>query len=66
MKLLGGLGKVQFFNGAPNLAKHLKDVLMQKDLQNEGEGIVEFEDSSNLEEKEKRFFDILGRILKRF
>jgi len=59
MKLLGVLGKVQFFNGAPNLAKHLKEVLMQKALLNEGQGIVEFEDSAKLEEKEKRFFEIL-------
>ena len=54
------LGKVQFFNGAPNLAKHLKKVLEEKDLINEkGEGKVEFEDSQGLREKEKRFFKIL-------
>lgn len=53
------LGQVQFFNGAPNLAKHLKDVLYEKDLLYEGEGIVQFEDSQGLQEKEERFFEIL-------
>jgi glutamate racemase len=53
------LGEVQFFNGAPNLAKHLKDILEEKDLLNQGEGKIEFEDSQGLEQKKKRFFEIL-------
>lgn len=54
------LGQVQFFNGAPNLAKHLKDVLKEKNLFNQqGEGKVEFQDSQGLEQKETRFFEIL-------
>lgn len=54
------LGQVQFFNGAPNLAKHLKDVLEEKNMLNTfGEGKIEFEDSQGLEEKRKRFFEIL-------
>lgn len=53
------LGQVQFFNGAPNLAKHLKDILKEKDLLNQGEGTVEFQDSQGLEQKKKRFFEIL-------
>lgn len=53
------LGQVQFFNGAPNLAKHLKDVLKEKELLNHGEGKIEFEDSQNLEQKRERFFKIL-------
>lgn len=53
------LGQVQFFNGAPSLSKHLKDVLEERNLLNEGEGKVEFEDSQQLKEKEKRFFEIL-------
>lgn len=53
------LGQVQFFNGAPNLAKHLKDVLEEKDLLFEGEGSIEFEDSQGLEVKKERFFEIL-------
>lgn len=54
------LGQVQFFNGAPNLAKHLKDVLEEKDLLNyNGEGKVEFEDSQGIDQKRERFFEIL-------
>lgn len=54
------LGQVRFFNGAPNLAKHLKDVLEERDLLNyEGEGKIEFEDSQGIEEKKERFFEIL-------
>ena len=52
------LGQVQFFNGAPNLAKHLKDILKEKKLLNQGEGKIEFEDSQGLEQKKKRFFQI--------
>lgn len=55
------LGQVKFFNGAPNLAKHLKEVLIQKDLLNEKEGTVEFEDSAKVKEKEIRFFEILKK-----
>ena len=57
------LGQVKFFNGAPNLAKYLKEVLVQKDLLNDGEGRIHFEDSARLVEKEKRFFEILKEIL---
>lgn len=53
------LGKVQFFNGAPNVAKHLKEILEEKDLLREGKGQIEFEDSQGLEEKKKRFFELL-------
>ena len=48
------------FNGAPNLAKHLKNVLEEKDLLNyNGEGKVEFEDSQGIDKKRERFFEIL-------
>lgn len=57
------LGEVQFFNGAPNLAKHLKDILEEKQLLNYGEGKVEFEDSQGLKKKEKRFFEILKGVV---
>lgn len=53
------LGQVQFFNGAPSLAMHLKDILQENNLLYDGEGKVEFRDSQELEEKEKRFFEIL-------
>ncbi len=56
------LGKVNFFNGTPNLAKHLKTILEQKTLLNDGEGKVEFEDSQGLLEKKTRFFEILENI----
>lgn len=57
------LGQVKFFNGAPYLAKHLKNVLEEKDLINTNcpESIIQFIDSSNDEQKEKRFFEILKR-----
>lgn len=53
------LGPVKFFNGAPNLAKHLKEVLEEKNLLKEGQGEITFEDSQGLEEKKERFFEIL-------
>ena len=55
------VGDVRFFNGAPSLAKHLKNVLEQNDLISEStEPLkIEFIDSSNLEEKKKRFFNLI-------
>lgn len=53
------LGQIEFFNGAPNLAKHLKDVLADKNLLQEGQGTIQFEDSQGLEERKERFFRIL-------
>lgn len=53
------LGQVRFFNGAPNLAKHLKEILEEKGLLNQGEGKIEFEDSQGLEQKKRKFFEIL-------
>ena len=51
--------EVNFFNGAPNLAKHLKDVLEEKNLIEKQEGKIEFIDSKNLESKKNRFYEIL-------
>ena len=55
------LGEVTFFNGAPYLAKHLKEVLEGKDLinNNNEKGTIQFIDSSNDEQKKKRFFEII-------
>ena len=53
------LGDVTFFNGAPNLAKHLKNVLEEKNLLNYSNGNIQFIDSQDSKEKEKRFYDIL-------
>lgn len=56
------LGDVKFFNGAPNLAKHLKNVLEEKDLISSSQetGRIYFEDSSNEEIKKERFFAYLN------
>ena len=57
------LGNVDFFNGAPNLAKHLKDVLEGNNLiSSEIRGEIEFIDSSNSEYKKERFFKYLHRL----
>ena len=55
------LGEVEFFNGAPYLAKHLKDVLEEKHLKNmeNKKNTIQFIDSSNDEQKKKRFFEII-------
>ena len=57
------LEQVTFFNGAPYLAKHLKEVLEAKDLINnqDKEGTIQFIDSSNDEQKKKRFFEIIEK-----
>lgn len=55
------LGSVRFFNGSSSLAKHLKEVLQEQDLLNEGEGNIEFMASQDLEEKQRRFFELLNR-----
>ena len=51
---------IKFFNGANRLAVHLKDVLTEKNIleaEDKEENInIEFIDSSNLKEKEERFF----------
>ena len=57
------LGDVKFFNGASSLAKHLKDILEEKDLisDSKSKGVVEFTDSSNSEYKKERFLRQLGK-----
>lgn len=56
------LGDVEFFNGASNLAKHLKDILVQNNLINNSQSIkhIEFIDSSNSRYKKDRFFTQLN------
>lgn len=58
------LGNVKFFNGAPNLAKHLKDVLEENNLINNShsKGKIIFIDSSNSEYKKERFLRHLGQF----
>lgn len=51
--------EITFFNGAPNLAKHLKEILQEKELLEINEGKVEFIDSKNSEDKKERFYEIL-------
>ena len=53
------LGDAKFFNGAPNLAIHLKNILNGKDLLDNNGGIIEFIDSQGLDSKKKRFFELL-------
>ena len=55
------LGDVKFFNGAPNLAKHLKEVLEEHNLISvaKTKGKIEFKDSSRKKIKEERFFNFL-------
>ena len=55
------LGNVEFFNGAPRLAIHLKEVLEEKNLlsTNENKGKIEFIDSSKSEYKKERFFNFI-------
>ena len=55
------LGDVQFFNGAPYLANHLKEVLREKDLINneKKDTTIQFIDSSNSEQKKNRFFEVI-------
>lgn len=57
------LGNVTFFNGAPNLAKHLRDILIEKDLLNNGDGKIEFTDSQNLKEKGIRFYKLIDELI---
>ena len=53
------LGNVNFFNGAPNVAKHLKNILEQEKMLGNNSGKIEFIDSQGLQIKEDRFFDML-------
>lgn len=48
---------IQFFNGAPRLAKHLYEVLEENDLLENNNGYIEFYDSKNSEKKKERFFN---------
>ena len=54
--------EVNFFNGAPNLAKHLKEVLEEKDLIENQDGKIEFIDSKNADSKKNRFYEILYNL----
>ena len=55
------LGQVTFYNGAPYLAMHLKDVLHENNLLNDSvsNGNIYFIDSSYNKLKEEKFFKIL-------
>jgi hypothetical protein len=44
------------------LAKHLKEILEDKGIEKKGKGTVEFIDSQNSKEKEKRFYNILKEV----
>lgn len=53
------LGKVKFFDGAENVAKHLSEILKENNILNNGKGKVEFMDSQGLVSKKNRFLEIL-------
>lgn len=55
------LGQVTFFDGSSYLAKHLKEILEEKDLLNyeDKESTIQFIDSSNNQQKKKRFFELI-------
>jgi glutamate racemase len=57
------LGNIQFFDGSKSLAKHLKDVLEEKNIIYTGteSGKIKFVDSSKNELKAKRFKEILSK-----
>lgn len=50
---------ITFFNGAPNLANHLKEVLKEENLLEDNQGTIEFIDSQNSEKKKERFYQYL-------
>ena len=53
---------IEFFDGSPRLAIHLKEVLKEKNLINEkNDGKIIFYDSKNDYKKEERFFSILNQ-----
>ena len=54
--------EIKFFNGAPNLAKHLKETLDKNDLLEMNQGKIEFWDSQNSESKKERFYEILKEV----
>ena len=54
--------RLHFLIGAYRVAVHLKDILQENNMLNDTiktKTIVEFEDSQNSKEKEKRFYDII-------
>lgn len=61
-KVLGN--NITFFNGAHNLAKHLKEILEKNEIEKNKKGNVNFIDSQNSKQKEERFYKILkgGKI----
>ena len=57
------LGKeIVFFNGAYDLAEHLKKILDKNNLLEINQGKVEFIDSQNSESKRERFYKLLKEV----
>ncbi len=56
------LGNIEVFYGAGNLARHLKEVLEEKNLLNTSQktGKIEFIDSKHDEKKKERFFELIN------
>lgn len=60
-KIRDVLGEVSFFDGSIKLAVHIKNILDENRITNNGNGDIEFIDTKGLENKEKRFFEILNK-----
>ena len=63
-------GNIKFFNGAKRLAIHLKEILKEKNLLQDGtldkfdpERQIEFIDSQNSSKKRERFFEIIKKSI---
>ena len=56
------MGDVKIFYGAKSLAKHLQEILKEKNLLNNENGKIEFIDSKNSEKNKDRFFEILENV----
>ena len=60
------LGDINFFNSAPSLANHLKEILEEKQIINDEESFekkqIKFKDSKCSKEKEQRFFEIIKKL----
>lgn len=59
-KIKNVLGDVTIFDGASGLAKNLKNIVESRNMSHENNVKIEFYDSSNSSEKEKRFYKYLN------
>lgn len=55
------LGKVKFFDGSKMVAKHVKEILKENNLENKSNLNIDFIDSNNSEIKKERFFNFIKK-----